>query len=247
VTATRALLAESLPGPLDAQVAERILAEAHGNPLALLELPRGSTTADLGGGFEIPGTGLVPDRIEDNFRLRIAGLPQGTRLLLLAAAAEPLGDPGLLRAVASRLGLDERAMDEAEAEGLIRVGRRVAFRHPLVRSAVYHGARGADRRVVHRALAEVTDPQADPDRRAWHRAEAAGGADEEIAADLERSAERAHARGSRVPGACGVADPRPRPAGSAGGGRRRRQAGRRSSRQSRQAHAGRPAGAAQAS
>ncbi|MGD0702832.1 MAG: AAA family ATPase [Trebonia sp.] len=191
----RALLAESLPGPLDAQVAERILAEAHGNPLALLELPRTSTTVDLGGGFEIPGTGLVPDLIEDSFRLRIAGLPTGTRLLLLAAAAEPLGDPGLLREAASRLGLDERAMDEAEAEGLIRVGDRVAFRHPLVRSAVYHGAPGEDRRLVHRALAEVTDPQADPDRRAWHRAEAAGGADEEIAADLERSAERAHARG----------------------------------------------------
>jgi DNA-binding CsgD family transcriptional regulator len=191
----RALLAESLPGPLDAQVAERILAEAHGNPLALLELPRAATTADLGGGFEIPGAGLVPDRIEDNFRLRIAGLPAGTRLLLLAAAAEPLGDPVLLRAVASRLGLDERAADEAEAAGLIRVGERVEFRHPLVRSTVYHGAPGGDRRLVHRALAEVTDPQADPDRRAWHRAEAAAGADEEIAADLERSAERAHARG----------------------------------------------------
>jgi hypothetical protein len=154
-----------------------------------------TSLAHLGGGFEIPRGELVPDRIEDNFRLRIAGLPQGTRLLLLAAAAEPLGDPGLLRAVASRLGLDERAADEAEAEGLIRVGERVAFRHPLVRSAVYHGAPGEDRRVVHRALAEVTDPQADPDRRAWHRAEAAAGADEEIAADLERSAERAHERG----------------------------------------------------
>jgi DNA-binding CsgD family transcriptional regulator len=191
----RALLAESLPGPLDAQVAERILAEAHGNPLALLELPRASTTADLGGGFEIPGSGLVPDRIEDSFRLRIAALPEGTRLLLLAAAAEPLGDPGLLRAAASRLGLDEQAKGEAEAEGLIRIGDRVAFRHPLVRSAVYHGAPGEDRRLVHRALAEVTDPQADPDRRAWHRAQAADGADEEIAADLEHSAERAHARG----------------------------------------------------
>jgi DNA-binding CsgD family transcriptional regulator len=192
----RALLAESLPGPLDVQVAERILAEARGNPLALLELPRASTTADLGGGFEIPGTGLVPDRIEDNFRLRIAGLPAGTRLLLLAAAAEPLGDPGLLRAAARRLGLDERAAEEAEAEGLIRgADQRVAFRHPRVRSAVYHGAPGGDRRLVHRALAEVTDPRADPDRRAWHRAEAAAGADEEIAADLERSAERTHARG----------------------------------------------------
>jgi DNA-binding CsgD family transcriptional regulator len=191
----RALLAESLPGLLDARVAERILAEAHGNPLALLELPRASTTADLGGGFEIPETGLVPDRIEDNYRLRIAGLPAGARLLLLAAAAEPLGDPGLLRAAATRLGLGERSMDEAEAEGLIRVGERVAFRHPLVRSAVYHGAPGEDRRLVHGALAEVTDPRADPDRRAWHRAQAAGGTDEEIAADLERCAERAQARG----------------------------------------------------
>jgi AAA ATPase domain len=193
----RALLAESLPGPLDARVAERILAEARGNPLALLELPRASTTADLGGGFEIPGGGLVPDRVEDSFRLRVASLPEGTRLLLLAAAAEPLGDPGLLRAAASRLGLDEQAKGEAEAEaeGLIRVGDRVAFRHPLVRSAVYHGAPAEDRRLVHRALAEVTDPRADPDRRAWHRAQATAGADEEIAADLERSAERAHARG----------------------------------------------------
>jgi hypothetical protein len=191
----RALLAESLRGLLDARVAERILAEARGNPLALLELSRVSTTADLGGGFEIPGGGLVPDRIEDSFRLRLAGLPQGTRLLLLAAAAEPLGDPGLLRAAASWLGLDERAAGEAEAQGLIRVGERVAFRHPLVRSAVYHGAPVEDRRLVHRALAKVTDPRADPDRRAWHRAEAADGADEEIAADLERCAERAHARG----------------------------------------------------
>jgi len=191
----RALLAESLPGPLDAQVAERILAEAHGNPLALLELPRASTSAGLAGGFEIPKNQLVPDRIEDSFRLRIAGLAQGTRLLLLAAAAEPLGDPGLLRAAASRLGLDERAKGEAEAEGLIRVGDWVAFCHPLVRSAVYHGATGEDRRLVHRALAEVTDPQADPDRRAWHRAQAAAGTDEEIAADLEHCAERAHARG----------------------------------------------------
>ena len=189
----RTLLAAGLPGPLDATVADRILAEAHGNPLALLELPRASTPAGLAGGFEIPRT--VRGRVEEAFRQRIAGLPEETRLLLLLAAAEPLGDPDLLRAAAGRLGLEEKAAETAEAEELIRVGERVTFRHPLVRSAVYHAAPGADRRLVHRALAEVTDPGTDPDRRAWHRAEAAAGADEDIAADLERSAERAQARG----------------------------------------------------
>ena len=191
----RTLLAEGLPGPLDAPVADRIIAEAHGNPLALLELPRASCPAELAGGFEIPRTGSIPGLVEDGFRQRICDLPGETRLLLLLAAAEPLGDPDLLWAAASRLGLGEKAADEAEAADLIRFGERVAFRHPLVRSAVYHAAPRDDRRLVHRALVEVTDPDTDPDRRAWHRAEAAAGADEDIAAGLERSAERAHARG----------------------------------------------------
>jgi DNA-binding CsgD family transcriptional regulator len=191
----RALLAESLTRPLDPAVADRIIAEAHGNPLALMELPRASTAAELAGGFGIPRTGLVSGRLEDSFRRRVAALPEDSRLLLLLAAAEPLGDPELLRAASGRLGLSEKARDEAEAEGLIRLGERVVFRHPLVRSAVYHAAPGEDRRLVHRALAEVTDRQADPDRWAWHRAESAAGADEDIAADLERSAQRAHARG----------------------------------------------------
>ena len=111
------------------------------------------------------------------------------------AAAEPVGDVSLLWRAAERLGIEADAAAPAEAAGLIELGVRVRFRHPLVRSAVYRAAAAGDRRAVHRALAEATDPDADPDRRAWHRAHAAAGPDEAVAAELERSAGRAQARG----------------------------------------------------
>ena len=190
----RALLASVLPGRLDERVRDRIIAESGGNPLALLELPRGVTAAELAGGFGVPGAQPLSGRIEESFLRRIAPLPAKTRRLLLLAAAEPTGDPALLWRAAGRLGIGADAAAPAEADGLT-VGAQVSFRHPLVRSAVYQAATAADRRRAHRAIAEATDPGTDPDRRAWHRAQAAAGPDEDIASELERSAGRAQARG----------------------------------------------------
>ena len=192
----RALLAAVLPGRLDKRVRDRIVAESAGNPLALLELPHAVTAAGLAGGFGVAGTQPVAGRIEQSFMQRIAPLPETTRLLLLLAAAEPTGDQALLWRAAGNLGISaDAAAAPAEADGLVTVDARVIFRHPLVRSAVYRAAPAADRRRAHRAIAEATDPGADPDRRAWHRAQAAAGPDEGIAAELERSAGRAQARG----------------------------------------------------
>jgi DNA-binding CsgD family transcriptional regulator len=192
----RALLATVIPGRLDERVRDRIIAESGGNPLALLELPRGVTEAELAGGFGVVDPLPVVGRIEDSFRRRIAPLPDMTRLLLLLAAAEPVGDPALLWRAAGNLGISaEDAAAPAEADGLLTVGARVIFRHPLVRSAVYQAASIAERRRAHRAIAEATDPRTDPDRRAWHLAQAAPGPDEDVAAELERSAGRAQARG----------------------------------------------------
>jgi DNA-binding CsgD family transcriptional regulator/tetratricopeptide (TPR) repeat protein len=189
------LLASALTGRFDQRVQDRIVAEAQGNPLALFELPRASMPTELAGGFAIPDSAAVAGRVQESFRQRIERLPPPTQRLLLLAAAEPLGDPDLLRAAARRLGLSAGAEGPAEAAGLLRVQERVAFRHPLVRSAVYGAAGDDERRVVHRAIAEVTDPEADPDRRAWHEAAASVEPDEEVAEALERSAERARARG----------------------------------------------------
>jgi DNA-binding CsgD family transcriptional regulator/tetratricopeptide (TPR) repeat protein len=192
----RALLASVLPGRLDQRVRDRVIAESGGNPLALLELPRGVTAAELAGGFGVTGLQPVADRIEQSFLRRIAALPELTRLLVLLAAAEPTGDPALLWRAAGHLGISaEDAAAPAEADGLLTVADRVTFRHPLVRSAVYQAAPAADRRRAHQAIAEATDPGTDPDRRAWHRAQAAAGPDEGVAAELERSASRAQARG----------------------------------------------------
>jgi DNA-binding CsgD family transcriptional regulator len=192
----RALLASVLPGRLDERVRDRIIAESGGNPLALLELPHGVTAAELAGGFGLPAAGPLAGKIEQSFLWRITPLPQVTRRLLLLAAAEPTGDPALLWRAAGGLGISaEDAAAPAEADGLLTVGARVTFRHPLVRSAVYHAAPAADRRRAHLAIAEATDPGTDPDRRAWHRAQAAAGPNESIAAELERSASRAQARG----------------------------------------------------
>ncbi len=191
----RALLGSALRVPLDERVRDRIVAETRGNPLALLELPRGLTPAQLAGGFGVLDVPGLPGRIEDRFRQRDAALPAASRRLLLVAAADPTGDPMLVWRAAARLGIRSEAATAAEADGLLAIGVRVTFRHPLVRSAVYWAAPLTERRVVHRALAEATDPAADPDRRAWHRAQAAAGPDEEVAFELERSAGRAQARG----------------------------------------------------
>ena len=191
----RALLASALPGMLDERIRDRIVGETHGNPLALMELPRGLTPAELAGGFGLPDRDPVPGRIERSFRRRIESLPPDSRRLLLTAAAEPIGDVTLLWRAAERLGIAPEAAAPAEAAELITLGARARFRHPLVRSAVYRAAPVHERQEVHGVLAEVTDPEADPDRRAWHRAHAAAALDEEVAAELERSAERARRRG----------------------------------------------------
>ena len=191
----RALLGSVVRFRLDEQVRDRIVAETAGNPLALLELPRGLGPTQLAGGFGLPGAQPVPARIEQGFRRRIEALPAGTRSLLLVAAAEPAGDPVLVWRAAGRLGIPASAAEAAQADGLLEAGTRVRFRHPLVRSAVYSSASLPERRAAHRALAEVTDRDRDPDRRAWHLAAAAPGPDEAVAAELERSAGRAQARG----------------------------------------------------
>src|SRR5712692_2739576 len=194
-TDARALLGSFLRVPLDERVCERILAEMRGNPLALVELPRGLTPEELAGGFGILSAPGLPGRIEQTFLRRYEALPPAARQLLLVAAAEPTGDPMLVWRAAGRLGISPDAAAAAEAGRLLVIGARVTFRHPLVRSAVYRAASPQERRAVHQALAEATDPEADPDRRAWHLAEAAPGPDEEVADELERSADRAQARG----------------------------------------------------
>ena len=191
----RALLDSALVGPLDARVRDQIVTETEGNPLALLELPRGMTSAELAGGFGLPGQMSLTGRIEDSFQRRLDALPAPTRRLLLLAAADPSGDPSLVWRAAGRLELPVQATVPAVEAGLAEFGARVRFRHPLVRSAAYRSASFAERQQVHGALAEATDPSADPDRRAWHRAQATAGPDEEVAVELERSAGRAQARG----------------------------------------------------
>jgi len=191
----RALLGTVVRFMLDERVRERIIAETHGNPLALLELPRGLTASELAVGFGLVDPQALSGRIEESFIRRVEALSEDARRLLLLAAAEPVGDPVLLWRTAERLGIEPGAADRAENEGLLAIGERVIFRHPLVRSAVYRAAVLEDRRAVHLALAEVTDREADPDRRAWHLAAATTGPDEQVATELERSAGRAQARG----------------------------------------------------
>jgi DNA-binding CsgD family transcriptional regulator len=191
----RALLASVIPGRLDARVAEQLVAEARGNPLALLELPRNLTAAQLAGGFGLPAALSLSGRIEGSFQQRLEALPTDTQTLLLVAAADPTGDPALFWLTARELGITDSALEPAESAGLIEIESRVRFRHPLVRSAVYRAAAPEDRRRVHHALAEATDAQIDADRRAWHIAQAATGPDEEVASELEQAAGRAQARG----------------------------------------------------
>ena len=191
----RALLGSALAGPLDEDVFERLIAEAHGNPLALLELPRERTLTQLAGGFESAPSGHASEQVTESFMRRIRTLPADAQQLLLVAAADQTGDVALVWRAAERLGLGEAAVQGLAAEGILTLGPRVVFRHPLVRSAVYQAADIEARRGVHLALAEATDPEIDPDRRAWHLAEAAVAPNEEVAAVLELSAERARTRG----------------------------------------------------
>ncbi|MCW2936799.1 MAG: ATPase [Actinomycetia bacterium] len=191
----RALLDAAMTGPLDARVRDLIVAETRGNPLALLELPRLLRPAELAGGFGLPGAVPLTGQIEDSVARQLHALPDQTRRLLQLAAADPSGDRSLVWRAAGRLGIPVQAMAPAVEAGLVEFDAGVRFRHPLVRSAAYRSAAVADRQQVHAALAEATDPAADPDRRAWHAALATAGPDEEVAAELERSTGRAQARG----------------------------------------------------
>jgi DNA-binding CsgD family transcriptional regulator len=201
----RTLLMSAVPGRIDDRVRDRIVAETRGNPLALLDLPRSMSAAELAGGFELlPATDL-PRHLEEQYHQRAGELPEATQRLLLLAAAEPLGDATLIWRAAQALGIDRSSLAPAEDAQLVEVGARVRFRHPLVRSAVYRAAAASERRDAHQALAETTDPDTDPDRRAWHRAHAAVGVDEAVAAELERSADRARSRGGAAAAAAFLA------------------------------------------
>jgi DNA-binding CsgD family transcriptional regulator len=193
--AARRLLATIVPGRLDYEVRDRIVAETRGNPLALIELPRGRDPAELAGGFGVPASAGLSSFIEERFLSRVQALPEATELFLLLAAAEPLGDPSVLWRAAGSLGIGAADAAPAERVDLLRIGARATFHHPLVRSAVYRSAPTDQRLRVHRALAEATDVQTDPDRRAWHRALGTVGKNDEVAEDLERGAGRARARG----------------------------------------------------
>jgi DNA-binding CsgD family transcriptional regulator len=193
--AARALLDSVLSAPMDGRVRDQVVAETRGNPLALWELPRGLTVPELAGGFGLPGAAPLAGSIEESFRRRADTLPPRTRSLLLLAAADPTGDPTLVWRAARRLGIGTDAAAPAADADLAEFGTRIRFRHPLARSAVYRSASADERREAHRVLAAATDPVLDPDRRAWHRAQAAAGPDEDVAAELERSAGRALARG----------------------------------------------------
>ncbi|MFJ4624419.1 ATP-binding protein [Streptomyces sp. NPDC088812] len=199
------LLRSVLPGPWDDRVLRRVLAESRGNPLALLELSKTSTPTALAGGFGLPSVQPVGERIRKAYVDRIAGLPEETRGFLLAAAVDPTGEPALLWRAASKLRIDPEVAMDAVAAGLVEVGDRVRFFHPMVRSAVYWSASPEERRGMHRTLAEVTDPAVDPDRRAWHAAHGASGPDEAVAAELERSAGRAETRGGAAAAAAFLA------------------------------------------
>jgi DNA-binding CsgD family transcriptional regulator len=192
----RALLASQRSGPLDERGRDRLIAETRGNPLALLELPRMAPSGDLAGGFGVPGG--LETQLDAGFRRQVRDLPDETRRLLLVAAAEPTGDPAVLARAAAELGLPIAAAAPAEAEGLLDLGARVTFRHPLVRGAIYGAASAEARRETHAALAAASDPELDSDRRAWHRALATPVPDERVAVELERSAGRARARGGLV-------------------------------------------------
>jgi len=188
------LLDSALGGPLDSRVRDLIIAESRGNPLALLEIARGLTAAELAGGYGFPDV-RIPASIEETFRRRVDSLPEATRRLLVLAAADGTGDAALVWRAAAKLGITAGAATPATEAGLADFGSRVRFRHPLVRSAAYRWASLDDKRQAHGALAEIIDPDTDAERRAWHRAHSVSGPNEDVAAELERSADQARARG----------------------------------------------------
>ena len=190
-----ALLDSLLSAPLDPRVREQIVSETRGIPLAMLEVLRDVTPAELAGGFGLARGVHASSSIEETFRRRVDALPSDSRRLVQLAAADPVGDPLLVWRAADRLGISTDAATAPEQAGLLELGARVRFRHPLVRSAAYTSASLQERRDLHRALAAETDPEIDPDRHAWHRAQAAAGPDEDVAEELDRSAARAQARG----------------------------------------------------
>ncbi|SEH52969.1 regulatory protein, luxR family [Mycolicibacterium rutilum] len=194
-TDARELLDSVMVGAIDPRVRDRIVAETRGIPLAILEVPRSVSATELAGGFWISGKRSSSAAVEHGFVRRIQALPAPTRQLLLLAAAEPIGDAALFMRAAAHLGVPVDELTPAEDDGLIEFGPRMRFHHPLIRSAAYRAAELGDRRAAHRALADATDPQADPDRRAWHAANAAVGPDDSVADELERSAARAQTRG----------------------------------------------------
>src|SRR5262249_13929749 len=194
----RALLDSVLTAPLDARITDRLLLETRGNPLALLELPRGLSAAELELGFGVREAMPLAGRIEQEFQRQLSQLPTDTRLLLLTAAIEPLGDVPLLWRSAEELGIEVAAATPAEETGLVTFRGRVQFRHPLVRSAVFRTAAVSDVQAVHHALAAATDPELDPERHAWHGAHAAAEPDEEVVRELEQAAEHAQQRGALV-------------------------------------------------
>ena len=194
-TSARELLASVLTVPLDERVRSRILAETRGNPLALIELPREFSAEGSAGGFGLPSRGSLSGRIEASFLRRVQQLPTQTQRLLVLAAADPTGEPALLVRAAEEIGVPIHQLSPAEADGLLERGAQVTFRHPLLRSAIYRAAPSEERYAAHRALAAATEAELDPDRRAWHRAHAIAGPDEDVARELEESADRARARG----------------------------------------------------
>jgi DNA-binding CsgD family transcriptional regulator len=190
-----ALLNSILTAPLDPQVREQIVSETRGIPLAMLEMLRDLSPAELAGGFGFAGGVPISRSIEETFLRRIDTLPSDSRRLLQLAAADPIGDPLLVWRAAERLGISTDAATAPAQAGLLEFGARVRFRHPLVRSTAYASASLQERQEAHRALSEVADPEIDPDRHAWHRAHGAAGPDEDVAEELDRSAARAQARG----------------------------------------------------
>jgi hypothetical protein len=192
-TAVRDLLAAMVHWPLDKHVRDQVVAETHGNPRTLTELLRSLPPVLLAGGFGLPDA--PQSKIPDALHQQINRLPAQTRSLLLLAAADPTGDAALVLRAAGNLGISSGAMYPAAEAGLLTFGARAVFRQPTVRSAVYQSAAAGDRRAAHGALAQATTQPGDEDRRTWHRAKAAVGPDEDVAAELERTAEQAQARG----------------------------------------------------
>lgn len=189
------LLDRVLPGRIDAGVRHQIVAEAQGNPLALIELPRMLTPAELAGGYGLPAAVRISGSLEEAFRRRLEALPDPTRHLLVLAAAESSGNPSLVWRAARLLDIDADAAIPAVDAGVVSIGMSVRFRHPLLRTVAYQSTSDDVRRAAHNALARVVDGVSAPDRRAWHRGHAATGPDDAVADELECCAARAESRG----------------------------------------------------